>query len=339
MREIVENEPTIVGGALICQVKLHPAFKDHPVSDVTINRYLAAVRLDVRSRSTKPNFDAAKTYAAWFRVTFAGFVGVNLDESYWGFRLQSKRTVGAKAPPHQSVSIGMLGVSWSDGRRAAQWRVATPAVVHRGMSWQEFPNLKKVDSTSAWVPGQVLVDEIATAIMPSLGEDENAVMVLDGLKSHGKELAVAGLKMGGKVGEREIGGKVLPVFNFSQVLLEDEGQKYQELAASIRQAGGCIFESNRRTLFCVFLPPGTTGLLQPCDISIFGEIKKGWKHRGQCDLWFAHLEQKGHLEASWSRFRDHIPYKDALTFLNDMVGSMDSEIIKRGWIPLLTKSW
>ena len=341
MREIVENDPTIVGPALIRQAKLHAAFVAKPVSDCTMNRYLAAVRLEVRSRSSMMNIHAAMAYAAWFRDTFGGYVGVNIDESYWGFRLQSKRTVGAKPAPHQSVSIGMMGVSWSDGRRAGKWRVATPSFAHRGMSWDDFPHLHKVESASAWVPGQCLVDELHECIMPGIQPGQKAVLVLDGLKTHGKELAIAAMKMGGKVGEEVVGGKVMPVFNFSRVQLDgnDEERDYKPLAASIREAG-CIFRcADGRSLVCVFLPPGTTGLLQPCDISIFGAVKKGWKNGGQCDLWFAHLERTGHLEASWSNLRDHISYKDALSYLNNFVETCDPQIIEKGWEPLLSKVW
>ena len=85
-----------------------------------------------------------------------------------------------------------------------------------------------------------------------------------------------------------------------------------------------------------FLPPRTSGLLQPADISVFGAMKQAWKNGGQLDLWKLHMEEVGADKARWSTFRDHIPYKDALAFLNNFVETTPAELYKKGWEPLFT---
>ena len=108
----------------------------------------------------------------------------------------------------------------------------------------------------------------------------------------------------------------------------------------MRARGGCVVEGpDGRRGTCVFLPPNTTGLIQPCDVSVFGTLKGGWKAGGQISLWLEHIEREGHMKARWEEFRDHIPYSQALEYLNEFVKNCPAEVYKRGWEPLISRAW
>lgn len=337
MKSIVEASPTIVRAALFEQVRAHESYKAKPVAEATLARYAAMLKRQMAaSGHSEMDAAAAKAWAGWFQSIVGDYVfAVNFDQSILSFRLQATTTVGGKAPPHHSVSIGMLGVSYSDGRPPGKWRVATGAENHEGMSWADFPHLVKVPGpTSHWVPGRCVVDALVD-VLTGLQPQQHALLVIDNHPAHAKALARAGLATGEMI---DVGGKLLPVLGPVGADGDENEESDKRVARLIRERGGCAVDgADGRRIVCVFLPPRTTGLIQPCDVSLFGTFKRKWKTIGQMSLWADEIERVGHLKANWADFRDHIPISHALRFLNEFVATCPPEVYKKGWEPLMSK--
>ena len=151
-------------------------------------------------------------------------------------------------------------------------------------------------------------------VFPNMRVGERALLVLDGLKAHGKALAQLGLRCGAQVPAE--GDEGVPRFCTGAATAVDlPDQAHVPLARIIRERGCVLDGPEGKVITVTFLPPRTSGLLQPADISVFGAMKQAWKNGGQLDLWKLHMEEVGADKARWSTFRDHIPYKDALAFL------------------------
>lgn len=116
-----------------------------------------------------------------------------------------------------------------------------------------------------------------------------------------------------------------------QILTAVVDEEYKKWSDKLREPGKKIFLFDGHVcLRIMFLPPNTSSLLQPCDLSIFGPLKKGFRE------WVKkRYENNPDSELTWEDALKEVSYKDALEYLNEYCANITADQIKRGWHVLM----
>lgn len=294
---------------------------------------------------------------------------INTDESLWYIRYPGKAASGA-ATKIDGPAIGMVFTSWGDARltevsvatsskkpRGMAWAdvpnvvktdsptywVSRDSVVdhirHHVMQHigpAERPMLV-MDNCSIHAAG--LAREAAWAkYLGQGGAHETAdgtiwLMIPRGFEKPSEARVIGDAKMDvDTVGEGNVKGDDDYSYDeCEQILNAAVDADYKMWSDKLRTPMRKIFLFDGHVcLRILFLPPNTSSLLQPCDLSIFGPLKKGFRE------WVKRrYENDPNSELTWEDALKEVTYKDALTFLNQYCSNLTTDQVKKGWHALM----
>ena len=348
---VYQDNPTITLRGLYAETR---ATKEYATagrpSQRTLQRYWQKHVKPVVSRRkvTTQNEEDAEAYIAKFQKLWdAGDhnIAINFDACMWFYRHPGKPALGV-TDKIDGPAIGIYMTSWLDGRRPTDISVASESRLHNGLRWEDMTNLVKTDATTHWVTRDAMVDQMRKALI-DCPKDSKPLIVLDNCAMHvaglareamwAEEMKVGGAVCGdGKITLHVPRGFAKPLaarqgFNFKKAgphasAAANVDAKYKPLADKMHKCDDIWLDDGDIRCRIAFLPPRTTAILQPCDLSIFGPMKRGWKID-----WMGDAFKARGVGAEWGPFLKTVTYADAFKYLNTYIGTMKAEQIQKGW--------
>ena len=295
---------------------------------------------------------------------------INIDESLWYFRYPGKPAAGTMVKI-DGPAVGMVMTSWSNGSRSkvtiatpcashhdVRWEsvdnlvksdsptywVSSHSIVDhiRHQVMPVIPDgecpmlvLDNCPTHACGLAMEAAWAEYMGAGGPVLSADGTTVE-LNIPRSFVKpsEARAVGTKsrIDTTTGRTKDSGPDYDEADVENILMAEVYAKYKPWSDRLRMKGmKIILNDGIVSLRILFLPPNTSSLLQPCDLSIFGPLKKKFREK----LAKEYEAEPG--ERLWEDYLKGIQYSDALKYLNQYSSELDEQQVKKGWGKLCTR--
>lgn len=348
---ICANNPLITRAGAVIALRATDEWDQLPVKPQpdTVYKYFRRIKPLIDRRNITQDKAAAEAFVPEFRreVVSEGYeLFVNCDESQVVGRASSDKAVSGTTIAHPGGPIvGMIYTCWSDGTQTPIV-VGTGADTHQGMEWSQFPRVRKIPERTHWIPGYRFLAHILGVIMPEVGrKGRKTLMVVDGCPTHFTNFA----KLAYLCGVSADGEESMTI-RFDRAELERDDLRnpgtflrllgwevtdvsHREHVRKLKRTMSVVLDDGGVRLKVRFTPPNTTGLLQPCDVKVFGAFKAWWKGERRDELY----RERVHLvKSDWAAFLASITFADMFRGIEDFFGQYyKAQWHRDAWKPLL----